>query len=307
MEEIRRVLSDRGLIPASFDLDLAQGELRTVDLRAPAHFLGRDVASLVLCGDGRLLFNPGSGPSPLASFPDGPPSALPCGFDSGPEGARVRISGTMAGEEARLRQEWIAGAQTIARLELVWRMTEGSLEWTYLDLRDQGPDLPFFAGVSSGGILPGSLTEIALESLPAAGIGALSGFRGTFSRGSANMIGARFEVAPDPQSGGFRLRRMAAALGVGGAPLLLEAAPNPFRDDLRLRVYLRDERALAVEIYDLSGRRVRTLERGRSESGVTDLTWDGRDDGGRPVAAGVYWARAAPGGRQARTRIVRLR
>jgi hypothetical protein len=41
-----------------------------------------------------------------------------------------------------------------------------------------------------------------------------------------------------------------------------------------------------VRVVDLTGRVVRTL------AGPSPLTWDGRDDSGRALGAGVYWVRA---------------
>jgi hypothetical protein len=44
-------------------------------------------------------------------------------------------------------------------------------------------------------------------------------------------------------------------------------------------------------IFDVVGRRVRTLVRGIEGPGEREATWDGRDDTGNPVARGVYFAR----------------
>ena len=46
-----------------------------------------------------------------------------------------------------------------------------------------------------------------------------------------------------------------------------------------------------VTIPDLRGARVRTLVAGRLDSGRQEFLWRGRDDRGRHVAAGVYFAR----------------
>ena len=50
---------------------------------------------------------------------------------------------------------------------------------------------------------------------------------------------------------------------------------------------------VAVGIYDLAGRRMRALHRGREPIGHYELRWDGRDDTGRLVAPGIYLFRAA--------------
>jgi flagellar hook assembly protein FlgD len=52
---------------------------------------------------------------------------------------------------------------------------------------------------------------------------------------------------------------------------------------------------------------VRTIDAGVRPAGAHELTWDGRDDAGVPVAPGVYLARLAAGGAAAVTRVVMLR
>jgi flagellar hook assembly protein FlgD len=44
-----------------------------------------------------------------------------------------------------------------------------------------------------------------------------------------------------------------------------------------------------LEVYDVSGRRVRVLLAGSESAGPHEVAWDGCDDMGRPVASGVYF------------------
>ena len=86
-------------------------------------------------------------------------------------------------------------------------------------------------------------------------------------------------------------------LGPGPAPEpafngptgLLQNAPNPFRAATTLRFELAAAGPAKLRVYDPQGRLVRTLSEGRREPGRHDVTWDGRDDDGRAVAAGVYY------------------
>jgi flagellar hook assembly protein FlgD len=64
---------------------------------------------------------------------------------------------------------------------------------------------------------------------------------------------------------------------------------------------------VVVEVHDLAGRRVRTLHRGNTEAGVLELRWDGRDDSGRTMGAGVYHARAVAGTDESLARFVIVR
>ena len=45
---------------------------------------------------------------------------------------------------------------------------------------------------------------------------------------------------------------------------------------------------VSVLIYDMLGNRVRTLANGIQEAGNASIIWNGRDDGGELVSAGVY-------------------
>ena len=50
-----------------------------------------------------------------------------------------------------------------------------------------------------------------------------------------------------------------------------------------------------LAVFDIAGKRVRTLVDGGVEQGDHQVTWNGLDDGGRPVAAGVYLYRLDSG------------
>jgi hypothetical protein len=57
---------------------------------------------------------------------------------------------------------------------------------------------------------------------------------------------------------------------------------------------------LEVTVFDIRGRRVAAIDTvdPLNGGGALELTWDGRDDAGQPVASGIYFvsARAAAGG-----------
>ncbi|RPH54990.1 MAG: hypothetical protein EHM89_17815 [Acidobacteria bacterium] len=54
--------------------------------------------------------------------------------------------------------------------------------------------------------------------------------------------------------------------------------------------------SLAVEIFDAAGRRVRAWWDVRTENGAAEITWDGRNSGGRRTGSGVYFVRATTAG-----------
>jgi hypothetical protein len=72
-------------------------------------------------------------------------------------------------------------------------------------------------------------------------------------------------------------------------PFALEQnQPNPFNPLTEIRFRLGLGGPVRLEVFDPMGRRVRVLSDGSLPAGETRVIWDGRDAGGRPVAAGVY-------------------
>ncbi len=69
-------------------------------------------------------------------------------------------------------------------------------------------------------------------------------------------------------------------------------APNPSRGRVSLALRLGSAGNVRVQVLDASGRRVCDLYRGQAAAGSLHLAWDGRADGGRNVAPGLYFVRA---------------
>ncbi|RKY74198.1 MAG: hypothetical protein DRQ14_02720 [Candidatus Latescibacterota bacterium] len=84
----------------------------------------------------------------------------------------------------------------------------------------------------------------------------------------------------------------------GEVPLeyeLLPAFPNPFNPSTVIRYALPKESFVRLEVYDVLGRRVRELVRGRQPAGWHSVIWDGRDELSRQVGSGVYLCRFQAG------------
>ncbi len=89
--------------------------------------------------------------------------------------------------------------------------------------------------------------------------------------------------------------------GVGdpvvAAPVLDGAFPNPFNPTTTIAYELPRDAAVTLTIHDAAGRLVRTLRSDDFEAaGRREALWDGRDDGGRPIASGVYLVRMKAAG-----------
>jgi hypothetical protein len=99
--------------------------------------------------------------------------------------------------------------------------------------------------------------------------------------------------------------------GVGNGPLAttlsVHAVPNPFTGRTSL-VFAGPKATVAnLLIVDASGRRVYSIWRGALNGRAMTVPWDGRDDLGRDVPAGVYLARLQSGSGSVVGRLVKAR
>jgi hypothetical protein len=83
--------------------------------------------------------------------------------------------------------------------------------------------------------------------------------------------------------------------------------PNPTQDAARFAVDLPQAARIDLRIVDVQGRVVRVVESGSRTAGFHGLAWDGRDDAGARVLAGVYFARLTVEGVTIGTRRIVLR
>ena len=87
------------------------------------------------------------------------------------------------------------------------------------------------------------------------------------------------------------------AVGIGDVPdapeedVLWPPSPNPFNPSTTIRFDVAKAGHVTLAIYDVRGRRVRSLIDANVPPSRHELRWDGTDDGGRPVASGIYFLR----------------
>jgi len=96
----------------------------------------------------------------------------------------------------------------------------------------------------------------------------------------------------------------AAPADLAAARLTLQAYPNPFNPQTRIRFEVAEQGVVALRIHDLAGRTVRTLVDGAQAVGVHEVAWDGRDGRGRGLPSGVYLARITSGGHVASRKLL---
>jgi hypothetical protein len=79
--------------------------------------------------------------------------------------------------------------------------------------------------------------------------------------------------------------------GATTRPISMLNRPNPFNPSTTIAFELPSAQLIKLDIYDLTGRHVRALFRGWYGHGQHSVAWDGRDQEGAPLAAGLYFCR----------------
>ena len=146
---------------------------------------------------------------------------------------------------------------------------------------------------------------------------------GTFA---AQVTAARYDVRVEPPPGvagdpltltaldlpcdfpqEIALRTSPVVNPPAGGPGSVSGFPNPWNRETEIRLRLSAPLPEAeVAVYDLTGRRVRTLYRGAVPDGTTGIGWDGTNEAGREVAAGIYFVSVQGGGVRSSGKITRI-
>lgn len=83
-------------------------------------------------------------------------------------------------------------------------------------------------------------------------------------------------------------------IGTGNLPMVYSLSqnyPNPFNPSTAIEFALPRPGLVMLDVYDIIGRRVRTLVSEAITAGTKRVIWDGRDAAGATVASGVYFYR----------------
>lgn len=87
---------------------------------------------------------------------------------------------------------------------------------------------------------------------------------------------------------------------------LAGTCPNPFSSEAVISFSLPTAGNASLRVYDMSGRIIRTIADGEMAAAAHSLVWDGRDDSGNTVAAGVYFCRLESSGQSAVQKMLRI-
>ena len=173
----------------------------------------------------------------------------------------------------------------------------GSYDAYVVKLDPMGSDLSYATFLGGGGYDRGS--GIVLDGSASAYV-------------SGDTWSAEFPTtagAFDPTSNG-QMNAFVAKLSLTDTPVLSETAmvklpkafdleqiyPNPFNACTQIRYQISTDGFVSLKIYNTLGQDVRTLVDAAQKVGGHAVTWDGRDDGGRELASGLYFCRLKAGG-----------
>jgi hypothetical protein len=112
----------------------------------------------------------------------------------------------------------------------------------------------------------------------------------------------------DEEHGGTYTECTAVPEGTNARAYAGENFPNPFNPTTAIRYVVPAPGGFVrLTVYDLRGRKVRTLVDGEKGAGEHRAIWEGRDDAGRDVASGVYFYRMEIGDYRAERKMVLLK
>ncbi len=69
---------------------------------------------------------------------------------------------------------------------------------------------------------------------------------------------------------------------------LLGNYPNPFNPSTKIKFSLNNAQGIRVIIYDMLGRRIKTMEKENLTPGIHEVEWNGKNEFGEVVSSGVY-------------------
>jgi hypothetical protein len=157
--------------------------------------------------------------------------------------------------------------------------------------------------------------EYYADALDAAATSDVNGVGGKESFTFTASVGDWYGVvlySKNDNGGDYRMWVMDEALvAVGDLPIPTEfglstTSANPFTRSISIQYSLATAADTELVIYDVQGRKVRSLLKAQAPAGSRILTWDGRNENGTSMPAGVYLARLRSGNNSLSTKLVRV-
>jgi len=81
-----------------------------------------------------------------------------------------------------------------------------------------------------------------------------------------------------------------------GIPFALLISPNPFTESVNIKYSIgQSAEPIELEIYDVTGRKIRSLVTNGIYSGPQTVVWNGNNNAGEKVSAGIYFLKIKSG------------
>ena len=217
-------------------------------------------------------------------------SGLAFPVNSLPGGAKVTWSGNFGSSQPGLCLSWKWGAAAYTFF------TTSSTSPLVIDYNAANikPSHSAACGINNGDHAGTPQTQAIRASVT----GGARGGGGSNFTGSWSGTGSLCPICPT--AAGAVAQRRATPQSQTAVPKVLSFAvprPNPASGAAVLNFTLPHDAAVTIDVYDVSGRNVRTVARGMFPAGANSASWNLADREGRPVAGGMYFLRLATEGK----------
>ena len=78
--------------------------------------------------------------------------------------------------------------------------------------------------------------------------------------------------------------------------------PNPFNPSTTFKLSLVEPATIEIDIYNIKGQKVKTIDKGQVSRGYHDIVWNGDNNNNNPVASGVYFYNIKINGKSSKIR-----
>ena len=103
------------------------------------------------------------------------------------------------------------------------------------------------------------------------------------------------------------VRDQEASSGVDLRPSIVSIAPNPFRDNAKVTLFVPSDQMASLKVFSVEGRLVAKAFEGFLAEGIHTIAWNGTTPAGGAVAPGIYFLRLETAERSLVRKIMRMR
>lgn len=172
--------------------------------------------------------------------------------------------------------------------------TDGGESWQLLSPEEQYPDNSVvalgqagFTGISDGW----EMYHFDLANYAGSCIQIKFHFASTNSQGKGMFVDHFICYGSPPSVGAADI----SIAELPEKPMLINNYPNPFNPETTINFALSQKSNVALRVYDITGKLVKTLIEKETEAGYHSVSWDGTNESGKAVNSGLYLYRLDAG------------